>query len=279
MPENEEIIEVLSCHANGYIRSLACSHPLRKQMLCTMFDFLGLKGKGLDLGCGIGLPAMEAFGKGVEVVGLDRETEFIEIARRIARTLSSSTGLPPPPEFVQGDVTCLEFENNLFDWALSLDCINYAKDLVGEPLAEMKRVVKPGGRIILAAWSSQALLPGYPVLEARLNATPRGIAPFESGMSPQRHFMFTTGALKDLGLKNIRCKTFLQDLSHPLNPRILRAVADLFCMRWGKSLPGLSAGDQALYKALTDPESDRFILASPAYYGFFTYTMFTGVVL
>ncbi len=33
------------------------------------------------------------------------------------------------------------------------------------------------------------LLPGYPLLEARLKATTAGIAPFVEGMEPESHFV------------------------------------------------------------------------------------------
>ncbi len=92
--------------------------------------------------------------------------------------------------FVQGDAFDLEFEDAYFDWAWSMDCVNYAKGLNEQPLSEMKRVLKPGGRLILAAWSSQMLLPGYPLLEARLSTTQEGLAPLKpewtrSGISRQ----------------------------------------------------------------------------------------------
>ena len=180
--------------------------------------------------------------------------------------------------FVQGDAAGLEFEDDRFDWALSMDCVNYNRQLTDKPLGEMKRVVRPGGRIILAAWSSQMLLPGYPLLEARLNAAPEGLAPFETGMPPSCHFMATAGVLTRMGFENIRCKTFLRDIVPPLDRAVIRGVTDLFSMRWGQCPSGLDKEEQALYTALTDPESDKFILADPFFYGFFTYTLFTGVV-
>jgi hypothetical protein len=39
-------------------------------------------------------------------------------------------------------------------------------------------VVRLGGSVAILFWSSQMLLPGHPVLEARLNATRVGIAPY-----------------------------------------------------------------------------------------------------
>ncbi len=270
----KRIVESLSNHANEYIRCLAGSHPLRKPVLSAMLDFLSLEGKGLDVGCGIGLPAVEMALKGLDVTGLDREGEFIEIARGTAETL----GLKDSPVFVRGDAGRLEFEADCFDWAWSMDCVNYAKGLNTTPLSEMKRVTKPGGRLILSAWSSQMLLPGYPMLEARLNTTPEGLAPFEAGMAPLHHFMATAGVFKQMGLKAVRCQTFLRDISLPLSSGETQAMKDIFYMRWSGSPSGLAPGEKSLYTALTDPESDRFVLLEPGFYGFFTYTMFTGVV-
>ncbi|MCG8552663.1 MAG: class I SAM-dependent methyltransferase [Desulfobacterales bacterium] len=268
------IIESLSGHTNEYIRCLAGAHPLRAPLICAMLDSLSLGGKGLDVGCGIGLPALEMARKGLDVAGLDSDAQFIEIAEGIAGELN----LKNSPVFVQGHAERLEFENNFFDWVWSMDCVNYDKDLNDPPLSEMKRVAKPGGRLILSAWSSQMLLPGYPELEARLNISPEGLAPFEAGMAPLRHFMATAGVLKRMGLKNIRCKTFLRDIALPLSREEIRAMKDLFYMRWSHSPSGLNPDEKSLYTSLTDPESGRFILSDSGFYGFFTYTMFTGEV-
>ncbi|MEJ2303365.1 MAG: hypothetical protein P8Y14_17710 [Anaerolineales bacterium] len=84
-----------------------------------------------------------------------------------------------------------------FDWAWSVDCVGYAPI---EPLPlvkELARVVKPGGRVAILAWSSEKLLPGYPVLEAHLNATSSGIAPFVRGKKPELHFTRALGWLRD----------------------------------------------------------------------------------
>ncbi len=270
----KDIIESLSSHANEYIRCLAGSHPLRRPIFYAMLEDLFLRGKGLDVGCGIGLPAMEMAQKDIDVVGLDRDAEFVETARRIAGKLRIKVS----PIFVQGDANHLEFKDNAFDWAFSMDCVNYAKGLDDVPLSEMKRVVKPGGRLILSAWSSQILLPGYPQLEARLNMSTQGLAPFEAGMDPLRHFMATAGILKQMGFEDVRCKTFVRDIAQPLSGEEIGAMEDLFYMRWSHSPSGLNPAETSLYKALTNPESHRFILSNSGFYGFFTYTMFTGVV-
>ena len=124
-------------------------------------------------------------------------------------------------------------------------------------LAEMKRVLKPGGVIVLIAWSSQVLLPGYPALEARLNATPAGLAPHEPDTHPHRHFLGTGRRLREMGFSRVRASTLPGEIHAPLSGEQPDALADLMKMRWGKSPGPMDAGDLALYRSLTDPASDR----------------------
>lgn len=272
----KELAAGLSDHSNGYIRSLALSQPLRQPLLESALAWLSIpeKSPGLDLGCGIGLPAMLAADRlSLNVTGVDIKPECIKMARHLSKRACLDKSL----NFVLGDGTALEFEDGCFDWAWSADCVRYDPVMGNTPLSEMQRVLKPGGTLALAAWSSQMLLPGYPGLEARLNATDRGTAPFQPVMEPDRHFFCTGHVLKKMGFQKIRVKSFLQDIRAPFSREMHRALLDLITMRWGRSPDKIPAGDRELYHSLTDPGSRNFILDDPEYYGFFTYTLFTGI--
>ena len=55
-----------------------------------------------------------------------------------------------------------------------MDLVGYLKIDPILLLKELARTVKSGSVICILNWSSQMLLPGYPVLEARLNETSLG---------------------------------------------------------------------------------------------------------
>ncbi|MCP4118517.1 MAG: class I SAM-dependent methyltransferase [Desulfobacteraceae bacterium] len=265
----------LAGDTNAYIRSLARSHPLRQEILLSAIRYLDLppKSAGIDVGCGIGLPALllaGAGGKDLHVTGVDISKKFIQTAGNLA----AETGLSDRLCFEQGSASDLPFGESSFDWAWSVDCVNYAPAPPIGQLHELKRVVKKGGKIALLGWSSQLLLPGFPALEAKLNATKEGIAPFKEGMEPARHFLKTGKLLNELGFQGIGVKTFIKDIRAPLEPDIFSAVKDLIKMRWPETPSALSEDELALYRQITDPDSPGFILADANYYGFFTYTMF-----
>jgi demethylmenaquinone methyltransferase/2-methoxy-6-polyprenyl-1,4-benzoquinol methylase len=86
-----------------------------------------------------------------------------------AKDIAKKAGLSERISFREGDINKLPFDDATFDWAWSEDCVGYAPI---EPLPLVKalaRVVKPGGSVIILAWSCEKLLPGHPLLEARLN--------------------------------------------------------------------------------------------------------------
>jgi len=173
----------------------------------------------------------------------------------------------------------LPFDDDTFNWVWSANCAGYAP---GEPLPllkELARVVKPGGSVIILAWSSQQLLPGYPMLEAHLNATSSGIAPFARGMRPERHFQRMMGWFRRAGMEEVTARTFAGDVSAPLSGEIRSALAAIFEMRWVDVEPELSEDDWAEYRRLCLPASPDFILNLPDYYAFYTYSMFRGRVL
>ena len=100
----------------------------------------------LDVGCGAG--AAIAFVAGQvgprgQAIGLERFPD--SLARLGARDLSAG----PVLQGVAGDGQNLPFADNSFD---ALLCVNVLEALTDRPraLADMRRVLKPGGRILLA---------------------------------------------------------------------------------------------------------------------------------
>jgi len=143
-------------------------------------------------------------------------------------------------------------------------------------LKELVRVVKPGGLVAVAAWSSEKLLPGYPRLEARLAATSGGMAPFVNGERPERHFLRALGWFRELGLEESRGQVFADSVHAPLSDTIYDALAALFADRWPDLAAELTPGDLEEFQRLCLPGSPDFILGLPDYYALFTYTMFWG---
>jgi demethylmenaquinone methyltransferase/2-methoxy-6-polyprenyl-1,4-benzoquinol methylase len=192
------------------------------------------------------------------------------------KNMAGEAGLSERISFQEGDVARLPFDADTFDWAWSTDCVGYAPMEPLPLLKELARVVKPGGIVSVAAWSSEELLPGHPRLEARLEATSSGIAPFTQGKKPELHFLRALGWFRQLGMKEPKAETFAGSASAPLGDEVRNALALLFDMRWPDVSAELSSEDSAEFQRLCLPESPDFILNLPDYHAFFTYTMFWG---
>ncbi|MFO8100748.1 MAG: class I SAM-dependent methyltransferase [Dehalococcoidia bacterium] len=265
---------------DAYMHSLLVSHPLREEMLREAINNLAIPpgSRGLDVGCGIGLQTLllaEGVGPEGHITGLDSCPEFLARAGEIVR----DSGLGERISFQQGDMNQLPFDDNSFDWLWSVDCAGYAPGRRPVPLLkELARVVKPAGTVAILVWSSQQILPGYPLLEAHLNATSSGLAPFVKGESPETHFMCALGWFREAGLEERAFKTFAGSARAPFDDDIRQALVSLIQMRWVDVQPELSSDDWEEYQRICKPESEDFILNYPDYCAFFTCSMFRGRV-
>ena len=98
----------------------------------------------LDVGSGPGHQAFEmssVVASNGQVDGTDPADSAIEIARRRCSDLSNVS-------FQVGDATKLPFANSIFDAAMSSQVFEYLEDVPGA-LAEMFRILKPGGRVLI----------------------------------------------------------------------------------------------------------------------------------
>jgi arsenite methyltransferase len=108
----------------------------------------------LDLGCGTGTTAlMLARHFDYRITGLDLAVGNIERARERAGAASDRL------EFVHTDVQQLPFADASFDGALAECVFSLMPDKAGA-LAEIRRVLKPGGRVGLTDMSIAGQLPG-----------------------------------------------------------------------------------------------------------------------
>lgn len=119
----------------------------------AVFDALGV-GAGdevLDVGCGTGggVRALATrFPEAGRVVGIDKSETMVAEARARTAAASPPAGSCAPVEFLVADAHQLPFPDASFDAAYSLRVF----EIVGEPrgaLAEMARVLRPGGRVVV----------------------------------------------------------------------------------------------------------------------------------
>lgn len=264
---------------NLYIQRLLEANPLRESVLRSAIQALQLPlgSHCLDVGCGIGLQTLllaDAVGSEGHVIGVDILPELLEFGKNLV----GKAGLSERITFREGDMSRLPFAENTFDWVWSADCIGYPVGELTPLLKELGRVVKPGGSVIILAWSSQQVLPGYPLLESRLNATCSSYLPYLKGKNPELHFLRALRWFRKVGLEETKAQTFVGNVQAPLGMGERVALTSLFEMLWGQPQPEVSPEDWKEYQCLCKPGSADFILDIPDYYAFFTYSMFRGKV-
>jgi hypothetical protein len=138
--------------------------------------------------------------------------------------------------------------------------------------------LKPGGIVAILFWSSQRLLPGHPLLEARLNATRAANFPYTNDSRPEWHILRALGWLQEAGLDDRQARTFVADIHAPLDDAARDTLMGSFQMLWGEAEPEVMPEDWGQFKRLSQPESPDFILNLPDYYAFITYSLFWGKV-
>ena len=100
----------------------------------------------LDIGCGAGVDSIFAAvmaGQSGKVTGIDLVPEMLERAKENARLSAFNIN------FLEGSAEDLRFSDNTFDVVISNGVFNLVVDKV-KALSEVYRVLKPGGRLMLA---------------------------------------------------------------------------------------------------------------------------------
>jgi demethylmenaquinone methyltransferase/2-methoxy-6-polyprenyl-1,4-benzoquinol methylase len=276
-----------------YAWRMATLDPLRAPAMRAGIEALRLpEGScGLDVGCGIGLQVLllaRAVGPAGHVTGLDQNPSFLERGRAMAE----QAGLGERCTFDRGDMRALPYDDGQFDWLWCADALWPGPPETGSPVRdplptvrEFARAVRPGGTVALVYWTAQKLLPGYPLLEARLAATSMTTAPFRAGMPPSVHCLRALGWLHAAGLREVAAHTVCADVQAPLadavHPRdaLRDALAATLDMFWGQAEPELSAEDWDQFQRLCRSDSADYILDAPDYYGFVVYSVFCGRVV
>ncbi|CAB4722358.1 unannotated protein [freshwater metagenome] len=119
-------------------------------MLTVDFDRLGVTGgtRLLDLGCGGGRHAFEAWRRGSIVIPFDRSEGDLKDVRGILGAMIAADELPNGQSggVVNGDALALPFADATFDQIIASEILEHVPNDRGA-IKELVRVLKPGGRM------------------------------------------------------------------------------------------------------------------------------------
>lgn len=155
----------------------------------------------LDVGCGTGVLAREAVtrvGASGAVTGVDVNEGMLAVARQKAPAVTWKTG---PAE-------ALPFPAGSFDRVVSQFALMFFAEPV-RALAEMGRVLRPGGVIAVAVWDTLAATPGYAVVAEVLDEVfgpevAQSIqAPYALGETAKLRSLFAEAGLNDVTIETV----------------------------------------------------------------------------
>ena len=139
----------------NHAMSLGIDNLWRRRFIRSLSEKLPPGAKLLDLACGTGDLTSGLAVKGFIVTGLDISEEMMEIGRQ------KCSGLTPRPVFVSGSAESIPFPDGSFDAVtIAFGLRNF--DHRVQCLAEIRRVLKPGGRLAVLEFA----LPGNRIWRA-----------------------------------------------------------------------------------------------------------------
>ncbi len=117
-------------------------------MLTVDFDRLGLRpgDRVLDMGCGAGRHAFEAFRRGGDVVAFDQDGDELARVLDVLGAMRDAGEAPAGAEadIKQGDALSLPFADGEFDRVVAAEVLEHIPDDVAA-MSELARVLRPGG--------------------------------------------------------------------------------------------------------------------------------------
>jgi SAM-dependent methyltransferase len=127
-------------YADEYFTELA-RKPFDRELLDGFARSMLGEGQVCEIGCGPGQIARYLKDRGVNMLGLDLSAEMVKCARR----------LNPDIPFVYGDMLTLDLPENSLGGIVSFYAIIHLKRAQMTPaLKEMRRALKPGGRLLIS---------------------------------------------------------------------------------------------------------------------------------
>ncbi|WP_431958996.1 class I SAM-dependent methyltransferase [Actinacidiphila sp. bgisy160] len=188
--------------ADAFAGSFArlCAYPVPQLLDAAAVEY-GVR--VLDVGTGTGTAAAAACERGAKVTAVDAEPSMVERAALAV----------PSAEVLTAALPALPFEDGVFDAVVG----NFVLNHVGRPrtaLAELRRVVRPGGRIALTIWAvpapaGQALL-GRAVEMAGVTR-PSHLPPLAAADDFPRDQDGLAGLMTSAGLREAACRKLRWD--------------------------------------------------------------------
>jgi SAM-dependent methyltransferase len=193
----------------------------------------------LDIACGVGYPALAAAADvpGGTVTATDLSPRMVAFAAERAK----ARGLDNV-EFIEMDAEALRFANRSFDAVTNAYGLMFCPD-PAVALAEVHRVLKPGGRVALVTWGELASSPWFnvivPVAAAHLSLPP--VDPADPGPFRLASIGKLESLLRGAGFSSVRAENFPMTFECESVDQYCQIFSDL---AWKARLGALS--DEAL---------------------------------
>jgi ubiquinone/menaquinone biosynthesis C-methylase UbiE len=157
----------------------------------------------LDVACGTGLVTLRAASSvkpGGEVIGTDISEEMVKAALEISEQLK-----PPNVKYERGEAEQIKFDDDSFDAVLCGLGMMYVPS-PPEVLTEIRRVLKPGGRVSVSVWGKRAdcgWAEIFPIVDSRVKSE---VCPafFQLGTGDTLQILMGTAGYRNLTVDRLK---------------------------------------------------------------------------